>query len=46
VVIILGLMSGAIPSDVVSTLDGVQVEGDTATLSDLPELFERFEMDL
>jgi DNA-binding HxlR family transcriptional regulator len=46
VMIVMGLMSGAIPSDVALTLDGVQVEGDPATLSDLPELFERFEMDL
>jgi DNA-binding HxlR family transcriptional regulator len=40
VMIVMGLMSGAIPSDVVLTTDGVEVEGDATTLSDLPGLFD------
>lgn len=40
VMIVMGLMSGAIPPDVVATLDGVRIEGDTKALMDLPRLFD------
>lgn len=40
VMIVMGLMSGAIPPATVLTADGVQVEGNVETLSDLPGLFE------
>jgi DNA-binding HxlR family transcriptional regulator len=40
VMIVMGLMSGAIPPEVVVAADGIRIEGDAAALSDLPGLFE------
>ncbi len=40
VLIVMGLMSGAIPADAALAADDVQFEGDAEALSDLPKLFE------
>lgn len=40
VMIVMGLMSGAIPPETALAADDVQIEGDFETLSDLPGLFE------
>jgi DNA-binding HxlR family transcriptional regulator len=39
-IVLMGLMSGAIPPETVLAADDVQVEGNVETLSDLPALFE------
>ena len=38
--VMMALMSGAMTPDAVLAVDGVRVEGDVETLSDLPDLFE------